>query len=44
GVSEALGVIHKELDLSMGLCGQRDIAKVTRDVLLVPEDFSGRYA
>ncbi|MEM7717694.1 MAG: alpha-hydroxy acid oxidase [Pseudomonadota bacterium] len=44
GVSEALGVIQKELDLSMALCGQRDIANLTRDVLLVPEDFSGRYA
>ena len=44
GVTEALNVIQKELDLSMALCGKRDIKDVARDILLVPEGFSGRYA
>ena len=43
GVSAALEVLHKELDISMALCGQREIAGLTPDVLLVPEDFSGRW-
>ncbi len=44
GVTEALNVLHKELDMSMALCGKRDIGDVGRDILLVPEDFAGRYA
>jgi L-lactate dehydrogenase (cytochrome) len=44
GVTEALNVLHKELDTSMALCGKRDINEVTRDILLVPEDFEGRYS
>ncbi len=44
GVTETLNVLQKELDGSMALCGRRDIADVDRDILLVPEDFSGRYA
>ncbi len=44
GVTEALNVLHKELDSSMALCGKRDIGDVDRDILLVPEDFTGRYA
>ena len=28
GVTEALKVIHKELDLSMAFCGKRDIRQV----------------
>ena len=44
GVAEALRVTHKELDLSMAFCGKRDIKDVDRDILLVPEGFSGRYA
>jgi L-lactate dehydrogenase (cytochrome) len=43
GVTEALKVIHKELDSSMALCGRRDIGEVNRDILLVPEGFSGHY-
>ena len=43
GVTKALEVIHKELDVSMALCGKRDINDVSRDVLLVPEDFGGRW-
>ncbi|MCU0909514.1 MAG: alpha-hydroxy-acid oxidizing protein [Rhodobacteraceae bacterium] len=44
GVTTALEVIRKELDLTMALCGRRDVATLDRDVLLVPEDFEGRWA
>lgn len=43
GVTRALEVIHKELDVSMALCGKRDIKQVNRDILRVPEDFGGRW-
>jgi len=43
GVTRALEVIHKELDVSMGLCGRRDVTTLDRDVLMVPEDFEGRW-
>ena len=41
GVSEALRVIHKELDTSMALCGRTDITGVDRDILMIPKGFSG---
>ena len=44
GVTRALEVIHKELDTTMALCGHRDIKDVGRDILLIPEDFEGRWA
>ncbi len=44
GVTRALEIIHKELDLTMAFCGHRDIHDVTRDVLLVPRGFSGDWA
>jgi isopentenyl diphosphate isomerase/L-lactate dehydrogenase-like FMN-dependent dehydrogenase len=34
GVTRALEVIHKELDLTMAFCGRKDVRKVDRDVLL----------
>ncbi|MEL6517902.1 MAG: alpha-hydroxy acid oxidase [Pseudomonadota bacterium] len=43
GVTRALEVIHKELDTTMALCGRRDINELDRDILLVPEDFAGRW-
>jgi L-lactate dehydrogenase (cytochrome) len=43
GVTRALEVIHKELDLSMALCGKRDVNDLDRSVLLIPEDFEGRW-
>lgn len=43
GVTKALEVIHNELDTSMALCGHRDLKDVGRDILLVPEDFEGRW-
>ncbi len=44
GVTRALEVIRKELDVSMALCGQRDITRVGRDILLVPKGFEGDWA
>jgi L-lactate dehydrogenase (cytochrome) len=44
GVTKALDVIHSELDLTMAFCGHRDIKSVDKNILLVPEDFSGRWA
>jgi len=43
GVTRALEIIHKELDLSMGFCGRTDIGQVDRDILMVPEGFGGRW-
>jgi len=43
GVTKALEIIHKELDVSMALCGHRDIADVTRDIVMIPKDFSGDW-
>lgn len=43
GVTKALEIIHKELDISMAFCGRTDVATLDRDVLLVPEGFSGRW-
>ena len=44
GVTKALEVIQKELDISMGLCGRRQISELDRDVLMVPKSFSGDWA
>jgi len=43
GVTRALEVIHREMDLTMGLCGRRRIDELDRDVLLVPKGFSGEW-
>jgi L-lactate dehydrogenase (cytochrome) len=43
GVTKALEVIHKELDMTMALCGHRDIKGVDKDILLVPKNFSGDW-
>ena len=39
GVSKALEIIHKELDMTMALCGHRDIQELSRENLLIPKDF-----
>ena len=44
GVETALELIRKELDTSMALCGRRDVKTLDRDILLIPEDFEGRWA
>ena len=44
GVTKSLEIIQREMDLTMALCGKRDIADVDRDILLVPKDFEGEWA
>ncbi len=44
GVTKALEVIRKELDISMALCGERDVRNLSRDNLLVPKGFEGDWA
>jgi L-lactate dehydrogenase (cytochrome) len=44
GVKKALEIIHKELDVSMALCGKRDLRDVDRNILLVPRHFEGDWA
>ncbi len=43
GVSKALEIIQRELDLSMAFCGHRDINDVSRDILMVPKGFRGDW-
>ncbi|MEX0316565.1 MAG: L-lactate dehydrogenase [Ruegeria sp.] len=43
GVTAALEVIQKELDTTMALCGEKNVAGLGRHNLLVPEDFEGRW-
>ncbi len=44
GVTKALEVIAKEMDITMALCGERDVKQMGRHNVLVPEDFEGRWA
>ena len=44
GVSKALEIIQKELDISMALCGVQKATDLSREQLLVPEDFEGHWA
>ena len=44
GVTRALEIVAKEMDVTMALCGRRDIRAVGRDILLVPRDFEGDWA
>jgi isopentenyl diphosphate isomerase/L-lactate dehydrogenase-like FMN-dependent dehydrogenase len=34
GVTKALEIIHKELDMTMALCGRTDINGIDHDILL----------
>ena len=43
GVTAALNVIHRELDLTMALVGHRDVKNLSRKDLLIPQDFEGRW-
>lgn len=43
GVTRALEIMHKELDVTMGLCGERDVADLGRHNLLLPEDFTTKW-
>ncbi len=44
GVTKALEVIQKEMDITMALCGERDVLNFGRHNLLVPADFEGSWA
>ena len=43
GVTKALEVLHKEMDISMALCGHRRMDEVSRDTLLIPKNFGGDW-
>jgi L-lactate dehydrogenase (cytochrome) len=43
GVSKALEVIRKELDITMALCGEKTVQNLGRHNLLIPRDFEGDY-
>ena len=43
GVTTALEVIHRELDTTMALCGERNVADLGRHNLLIPQDFEGDW-
>jgi len=43
GVSSVLEILHKELDVSMALCGHRNINDVNRDILMIPKGFAGDW-
>ena len=39
GVKKALEIIHTELDMTMALCGHKNINELSRQNLLIPKDF-----
>ncbi len=43
GVSKALEILQRELDLSMAFCGHKNINDVTRDIVMVPKGFRGDW-
>jgi L-lactate dehydrogenase (cytochrome) len=43
GVTTALEVIRKELDITMALCGEKSVRDLSRANLLVPEGFEGHW-
>ena len=43
GVTKALEVIQKELDISMALCGVQKARDISREHVLVPKDFEGDW-
>jgi L-lactate dehydrogenase (cytochrome) len=43
GVTKSLEIIHKELDTTMALCGETNVADLGRQNLLVPTDFEGSW-
>ena len=44
GVTRALEVIAKEMDVTMALCGVQKAREFSHEHVLVPEDFEGRWA
>lgn len=43
GVQTALEIIHKELDMTMALCGETNVSNLGRHNLLIPKDFEGTW-
>lgn len=43
GVTAALEVIRKELDITMALCGEKSVQNLGRHNLMIPKDFEGDY-
>jgi L-lactate dehydrogenase (cytochrome) len=43
GVTKALEIIQKELDISMALCGVQRAVDINREHVLVPRDFEGDW-
>jgi L-lactate dehydrogenase (cytochrome) len=41
GVTTALNILHKEMDITMALCGEKNVAGLGRHNLLIPRDFNG---
>ena len=39
GVTKALEIIHREMDVTMALCGHRTIQEMSKDSLLIPKGF-----
>ena len=44
GVTKALEILHRELDVTMALCGERDVRNLGRHNLLIPDGFFTKYA
>ncbi len=44
GVSKTLEILAREMDMTMALCGRRDIHDMTRDTVLVPQGFEGVWS
>jgi L-lactate dehydrogenase (cytochrome) len=44
GVTKALELIRREMDVTMALCGRRTVEGVDRSILLVPKGFSGEWS
>ena len=43
GVRKSLELIHKELDISMALCGHKRVQDLNRNTLLIPKGFAGDW-
>jgi L-lactate dehydrogenase (cytochrome) len=43
GVTAALQVMQKELDITMALCGVKNARDISREHVLVPQDFEGNW-
>lgn len=43
GVTRALEILQKELDITMALCGEKNVRALGRHNLLLPEGFETRY-